>query len=233
MPPVATSRKPAAPEPSPASTDDNQEGADDTGDNKDLSAMMREMMERVTLQSKLIGRLESDVRNMKKSSEKPADEKPEDKTLSERVKRQEELNQKMRQRAIRQAIASALQAEGVTDISLATKHARYLEREFDGRLSVSDDLDIVTIEDNGVAVPINRHINAFLKSDDGKWLVPAKTPPNDRGAAKGPGPITVGSDGRMRITQETYIRLATQGSPAERQKIAKGEFELVDAGQES
>lgn len=189
-----------------------------------------ELQQRIEGQSRLLGKLTSAMERLEKnmSAPKAPEEKPEEKTLTERQKRLEQewaqKTQKARDRAVKQTIAGALQAEGITDPALAQRQANFLRSELFDRISVDDDTDAVTIDDNGTQVPVEKYLHAYLATPEGNWLLPQKRPPNDKGAAKGFG-ASVGSDGKLRISKEEFSRGKFSKAVAER--IAKGDFEIL------
>jgi hypothetical protein len=193
---------------------------------------VEEMRERLAMQSKLIARLEADMRDIKKAAKPPAEERPEEKTLTERQRLIEErFAQKEKAsnaKAIRLALSSALHKEGVTDANVATRQAKFLMTEFDGRLTVGGDDDSVAIDDNGTHVPLEKFLHAYLQTEDASWLLPTKRPPNDRAAASGNAVLPPAGEGKMQLTRAQYIEAATRGSKQIREKIAKGDFDIVD-----
>lgn len=126
----------------------------------------------------------------------------EDNTLTARVRRQEELTQKSQARLARDTIASTLLASGI-EAERSPKMASYLLHEFGQRLKVSDEGDVFML-DGEKEVNASEYVKAYLQAD-GKWLLPPKTPPTDRGAAKGGGAIRTSADGVKHISYSDYV----------------------------
>ena len=199
---------------------------------KDLMTLIQAQNARIDGLGRFTTALKITTEELKKGT--PAtktEEKPEEKSLTERQRKLEQewaqKTQKARDRAIKQMIASALHNEGITDAAEATRKASFLKSEFADRIAVDDDTDAVTIDDGGQQVDVQKYLHAYLQTEDGQWLAPKKSPPNDRAAAKGFGHSSgkVSADGKVQLTREEYS--SKDKSPAVRKAIASGQFEIV------
>jgi hypothetical protein len=132
---------------------------------------------------KIFGTMGSVLEKISGAQQKKADEQK-DATLNERVRKIEEREAALRQKSARDSIAAALIASGA-DVAIATKQAQYLQAaEFSGRMQIDED-GTAFYKDGEQLVPIADHVRAYLQTEGGKWLLPAKRPPTDKGAASG------------------------------------------------
>lgn len=146
-------------------------------------ATKEEIQQMAAKMDKLFGTLGSVLEKVSGAKGKKQEEEK-DATLTERIKKIEAREEAVRHRSARDLIASALVATGV-DAAVAAKQAKYLYSvEFDGKVRVDDD-GAAFFADGDREVSITDHVKAYLQTEDGKWLLPAKRPPTDRGAASG------------------------------------------------
>jgi hypothetical protein len=88
----------------------------------------------------------------------------------------------MRQKSARQAIAEALIHHGC-DTEFASKKARVAYDDIKENVQVDAEYE-VSVVDGEKTVSVRDYIGAYLKTS-GRWLLPPKSPPSDKGSARG------------------------------------------------
>ena len=151
---------------------------------------------------KIFGTIGSVLEKVSGAKQKEQDQQK-DATLNERVRKIEEREAALRQKSARDSIAAALIASGA-DVAIATKQAQYLQTaEFGSKMQVDED-GTAFFKDGEQLVPIADHVRAYLQTESGKWLLPAKRPPSDKGAASGRTPAN-SATGVREIAWSDYV----------------------------
>jgi len=128
-----------------------------------------------------VGSLKDSIQKMPKIDDEPP-KKPIDAPLAERVRAIEEREEKWRQKAARESIASVLVAEG-QEYPIAQDQARFLQEVFGKQVQVDDGGDVF-FQDGITPVRMQDHVKAYLQTQ-GKWMLPVKKPPSGEPARRG------------------------------------------------
>lgn len=140
------------------------------------------------------------VVNATKVSKKSDSQPPENPTLTEQVKVLQDRDKAQREREKLTVITDALKNGGVP-AAKATREARLILMDHGDKIQVDDKFNVVYRESEDKSTDASGWIGAYLKTDEGKMLVPPKATIDAGGGGKGSGE---GAGGVHPFSKMTY-----------------------------